>query len=367
MFNIYKKYLCLVILQIDAFLLAIRSVIGFSFFEQSPFFSYMTTFIWATIFFVILVNNYKLKDLFIVFLFILLSLIVGMRSSFMAPFYTSLFIVAVRDFDLKKIIKSNLYGVIISTLVVVVSYWGGFIETKLLDGGNSLGFVNPNILSMEINVIVFFIIYLKYRKLNFFDFTFLILLSIVTFYVTKCRTGGLVNIGIIILTLILKISKFAKSIFTKYLITVCVALAVISILGLFLCELVPFFIKLNEILSGRFVQPQYYLLQYGIHPFGTYLEEFMERKPGSLTPTLDEGYIRLLLQFGFVYFGFFLWMNWKSIKIAKKNNCIEVQILLFASLLGLVAESMWMTVNYNFSLLCCSLAIFYHKENHKNV
>lgn len=354
------------ILCLDAFLLAFRSVIGFSNFYQNVFFTYITIFIWSTVCFVILLNNYTFSQIIRIVLLFLLVFLIYYKSSLLSPFFTMLYLIAVKNTNIKKILKWNFAGIIFSTCLVILSYFYGLIDTNVMeDGSSSLGFNNPNTIAFETTIIVLYWIYFRFNKLSVPELYLFFLVVSFMYYCTKSRTGLLLNIIILLLYLCFRYSRKLKKLLKQKLYICVIIIPYCCFAGVWFCSSGALFSKLNTILSGRMIQAQFYLFEYGLHLFGAKLDKLINYQPG--TPLLDMGYARLILQFGFIYFVIFFYIYFKKLQNALSENDYPLTILLFTVFLGLITENVWLTINYNFITLFCAEILFNFQKKDKKL
>lgn len=142
-------------------------------------------------------------------------------------------------------------------------------------------------------------------------------------------------------------------------------------MGIFLCNIIPLFTKINQVLSGRYAQPQLLLLKYGAHPFGIMIDELnevgrqklIEAQGASNVPLCDDAYARLFIQYGIVYFVFYIFAFWKTIGLYRSQNKFNYLFPLLLVLFGIITETVWLNVHYCILYLCLSKWIFYRPKN----
>ena len=174
--------------------------------------------------------------------------------------------------------------------------------------------------------------------------------------ISKSRTGLLMAVLMILCALCLRKYTKVRVLFFKYIKFVLISIVLICGFGIMFCQVIPFFTKIDSILSGRFRLAQIYIAVYGITPFGSVIDSINDMGYGHLV--LDNGYARLLVQFGLVYFFVFLSLFLFSASHFCKNQDSKSLLLIFAVFIGLVSETHWIPINTNIMICLCSVLVF---------
>ena len=359
-------YLSELLLFAAAFLIGFRSTIGVSNFPNTIFFRLMSGVAWLFVYVSLFFSSYTKRDLLISVFLLLLPFAIIAHSKVSAPFLNTLVIIAARGKNVKKILEANFWGILSASVLTMAACFAGFIpDVKFLDGSKSLGFFNPNAFPIRFAAMVFLSLIIWHKKIGIFH---LVLINVVSYFVyaeTGSRAGIIIILGFTLTVLFVKISKITRFFVRRLVVVGAVIIALFSIFGVFLYPVIPLFKQADKILTGRLSQPLYYFALYQPMPFGNYIKEFQIEGARPKHYTIDNGYIRILIEWGFLYLIFFLFGYWKTIKkYAKKNDCCVALALMFV-LLYMLSESVFCTLNANWILVLCTETYFYRKTRHK--
>ena len=349
---------------IVSFLLSIRTVISYSYYDLDIVLNLLAIVIWGSVFIIIFANSYTLRDFLFSLVLFVLGVFIYKNSKSLIPFYTILFLIAAKGKKIESAVKAYFKGMFVSLLFIIGCYSAEIISTSIVDG-NSLGFINPNITSFFVTELILLYIFLRYRKISILDFLILIPIVILIGKITGCRTGSVLIFIILLVLFFIKVSRLFRFYICKYIFLGCIFILLFCILGLIFVNINDFFAKANELLSGRFSLAQVYVGIYGIHPFGVDIKDASEQGFGHLV--LDMGYFSCLVQFGVVYFTVFIGMYFLLLQQKRKEKEFSSIILIFAVFLGLVSESHWIPIANNIITLLCVQILFSkrHKQNGK--
>lgn len=351
--NNMKEYLLNIIFCFSSFLLAIRGTLIFSYYKPPFLLSCLQIFIWGGVFVVLLLQSFSVRELLKASFILIIALFVYLNSGSVIPLLLIFFFISSKTINKDSIIQTFLFGNIISVVILIQLYLLGIIDTRIFDGGNSLGFRNPNSLSYHITIIILYWIYLRYNRICFIDFFFLIIISIVFGIVSNCRTGIFLNFGIIFLTFCVKYIKKVRKLYKKVSFPFIILICVLAITGCIFVNFNPLIDKIDRLLSGRFRWAQIYLGLYGITPFGTFFtEKITENLP------LDNGYANILITNGIIYFIIFIFIFWKSLRQANRNDNMRLSIILFSVLLGMITETHFIPIAENCVIILCFDSFF---------
>lgn len=360
------------LLKVSAFLLGFRSTIGQSFFGNSVVLKLVTFIVWGGILFTYFLDSYRISDFVKIFFLFALGYFVQKTSGVGTVIYNFIFLIAVKNHDLKPILKANFWGILLAFILIAFSSQLGIIQTRIMDGGNSLGFTNPNCFSNFAAILLVNYALRNYYKIKMHNIVSIFFITLLVYFICKSRTGLMLNLALVLGLFLFKTVKPSKSLFKRMIFVFCFLALVLGLVGVFLCNIVPFFTKMNQILSGRYAQAQILLLKYGVHPFGSFIEELddagrsklVESIGASNVPLCDNGYARLLIQYGIAYLVFYIFVSWKTIGFYRKNNQFNYLLPLLLVLVATISETFWLSVNYNILYLCLSKWIFQKNRTH---
>lgn len=371
--KVYFNKFSSLLLQFFAFLLGFRSTIGQSFFGNSILLKLITLIVWGGILFTYFLDSYRIFDFIKIFFLFILGFLIQKTSGVATVIYNFIFLIAVKNHKLEPILKANFWGILLAFIIVALSSQLGIIQTKIMDGGNSLGFTNPNCVSNFTSILLINYVLRNYYKIKMHNIVSIFFVVLLIYVICKSKTGLILDLVLVLGLFLFKTVNLSKKLFKRLIFLFCFIALVLGLVGVFLCNIVPFFTKMNQILSGRYVQAQILLFKYGIHPFGSFVEELddasrvklIESLGVSNVPLCDNGYARLLIQYGIVYLIFYIFTFWKTIGLYRKNNQFSYLLPLLLVLVATISETFWLNVNYCILYLCLSKWIF--KKNRLHV
>lgn len=357
----FNEYLCNVLMIACSFFLGFRSVISFSNIHPGLILELLTVAVYGITFFIVLLNYYSLKEIFLVLFLFILGILIYFESKSRIPLYVILFMVAAKNKRINFILVGNVIGNLLGIFIVISYYFLGRIKTSLLDGGNSLGFVNPNTLSFCILYVTLIVIYLRFDKIQLIDNCIVFIITILNYFITKSKTGLIVGGFLFLVIFLVKLFPRFKFLFNNYSFICNICFFLLCIFGIILTNTISFFTHLNYYLSGRFGFAQIYLLVYGLHLFGADISDIDNYDYGHLV--LDNGYARLFINYGIIYAVLFIVLLILFSK--QKKELIQNKIFVFLIMLGLITETQWIPISTNMGLVICSSFVFNSIINNK--
>lgn len=254
---------------------------------------------------------------------------------------------------LKSFIQSLMiplsFTIILSLLGVLDLYYEG--EKNALE----FGMINPN----TIPVIVFAII-VAYNLLNEKRITnkivfFELIISCLLYYFCKARTAGIILSMYIVCVGIFKKKKKISGAFwiLQYTFLLGTLASYVIIYGF--RERTPFWLGINNILSGRPWAWDLYFSQYGVKFLGQYVDLTMA--------ALDNAYLRSLIQYGFLVFCVYLFIFVLMSRYAYKNNKIVLLASIVAYEAYFMAEFGPMLINFNSVLMYGACIMLNYRKN----
>ena len=373
-FKYFSNFFSNTLFTTAAFLLGFRSCIGMSPIGLNMFFRMLTGIIWGMFFFCFLLNSYSLKEYIIAFSLFIAGwgvMVCAETTGFILNYFT---IVTAKNQNFSKAIKNFIWGISIGfcldLLLVLVEI---FPNNYLAGNGWCFGYKNPNTAAFFAFYIVVYFEYVYYKKLRLHLILMLTVLGVLFSFLTGSRTSLIITLFSGFAHFVFKTHNKLRSFCFKLIFPCTVFIGVFVILGIFFNHLIPFFTKVDVILSGRFSQAQYYILEYGIHLFGTkileldgeYRSQFFARE-GWVLPFLDSGYARFFINYGIISFLIIIGLYWKRVYMAKKEKNIRLSLFLLNILLVMVIDNSTNLIIYNFSLIFLVEALFKKKTFLKN-
>lgn len=276
------------------------------------------------------IDKIKLLTLFICFVS---SVIIYIKFSKTLFLEILIFSLAFLNENFDKTIKKDLIIKILCLLFVVINYYlgltNGVFESMLRDNvlRLSLGFYHPNTLSMFSMMIIFDFLYLERKKLNFKKNLIVIVFSLLISRISGSRTS---LYCVIIILLLISFNKFFKceNIFIAFSHNLYVIFLILSLILTYMYinnSSIAFFI--NDVISNRIKYQAYFCSNYSINLFGNMIDYDV---------TLDNGFIKILLNYGIIVTCTYIFLyirNLKKIKKEDKNNfmlvCIYIVIMIY--------------------------------------
>ncbi len=315
------------------------------------FFSYILFFFHGTL---LLLKDGKVRSKILLIIFF--SLFIGILSyyitenSLLLDLFFVLYASAEKKFD--DVLKTDLVIKIIITIIILFSYVSGQTISRFLvtrDNEyirNSFGFYHPNTFGMYVMMIYFEFVALS-KKINFKNILLGIVTIFIIYFTSNSRTSYfsiviflIFYLGLWILSLKRKNMHFYNLKINKYL------FPILTILSIFFTKLydfnLSFIFSLDDFLSGRLYLQSINMKQFPITILGDNI---------TFIRTLDNGFLKLLLNYGIistiVFFAVF-YMNFKLLK-KDKNNILT--IILYSLMYYTISESNMLYIYFNIFLL----------------
>ena len=329
----------------SVFFMSLRSVLGLSQIDQPTFvvFTYLS---YGCLIIKVICTKYTVRELMLPGVGLLVAVAMYIVVGTTLLFGVILFIVGSKLVDSKKIIVLAMAGLISGTVIVISSAILGKSEL-VLASGVVLGFLNPNGVQSFLSMISVYYLGIRSKRLTAAELFITFSINVVLTLITGSRTGTLITIFVMLLVLALKGPGG-----TQRRIPVEKVYIVMVLFALF-CTVfsnLPGVTQLNNLLSGRFHQANYYLNQYGIALFGNKIAE-LEAGYEYWHYVLDCGYARLFINFGLIYGMAFVRAHYCVLKQAEKQHDYFTIIILMGMAVQLVTENGGLNINFNMSLI----------------
>lgn len=251
-----------------------------------------------------------------------------------------LFFAVVQKVELNDVLDGYKWSLIIPFVFIVILSLMGIIE--LYYPGKKIavefGMKNPN----TVPVIVFSIIVtFNLQKEDRYSSKMLIVETIISFllyYFCRARTAAVVLLWYIVSLILFrntkKISKVVVCLQYLFFFLACVSVAV----AILFHSRTAIWNQINSLLSGRPWAWDLYLTQYGIKFFG--------QRINFTIAALDNAYLRLLIQYGFLTFFAYLFLFVQVSRFAYKNKKIVLLLSVIAYELYFMAEFGPILINF---------------------
>ena len=295
----------------------------------------------------------------IIILIAFCSFIVGKKTTLLL---TCLCLAGMKNIDVDKTFNGMFKIRLITFIAVVVLALVGVLENTQIymwrDGGYdlryTLGFTHPNTLHLSLFILISLYIYCKFDKLNLIDYIFLIASNLLIFSFSNSRTGIIVIMLLICITILSK-NKLIKQLILKLPIYIYIGLILVTFLTAYMYGKIPIMYELDEMLNGRIAYSHYYLEMYGLTLLGSDISI-------DTNALFDNGYLYMYTQFGII--GFILISSWifKICSKTKKEKNKKRAILIICYLIYIFTESFAPNIFMNIILLFVADNIFSKDE-----
>lgn len=259
----------------------------------------------------IFLTEYKPEELIIIVSLVLLSLVGFFRAKEQTYFLAAISIAGMKGINFRDLCKKTFWVHLVFSIMAVIGGMNGWLFSKSeiyndFTGAaiHSYGYVDFNVLFVNMFIIAALLIYIRYEKLGIFEFLATNVLMFWTYMTTHSRTGLLLFFALWFLIaldkLILK-ENVKKKLYQLYIYTP-VLMVILSFLlpylyGIFKETKVMYYA--NRILTGRLFIMNYYLDLYPFTFFGnTY--EFWTQNAGEILEIVDNMYCTIYLYSGVV-------------------------------------------------------------------
>ena len=276
-----------------------------------------------------------------------------------------------RLFILCLIILFSLVGVLPINESVITK--GGSGSTVI---GYGLGYNHPNQLAYQFGLLV--LVYICYRnaKLKQKDVAYVLLIMAVAFFVTQTRT--LILIGALLFLLleiyILQLKQQKSNLATKIMKLSKWTVPLCALLSLGLPMMMAtasgrfkvILYALNGYIGSRFTHSARVLELYPVTPFGGIVKFDLLDKYYNYS-VVDNGYLSLLYNFGFVGFVIFIFLYFCATKkLIEKQQYIFIIAIISISVWGII-ENILRSFAINFTVVFWAECIYYFEKQRQNV
>ena len=315
--------------------------------------------------FKILTDKYTKKE----FIFIIVPIIVGISTFIVTKkptlLLTVLCLIGMKNVSVDDTLKKMYYVRFFTFFLVIALAFIGILDNTKIEmwrnGGNSirysLGYGHPNTLHMTLFILVALYIYNRYDKLKNIEYIVLIALNFFIYHFSVSRTGMIITLLLIVLTIVSKIKfKTIQNIIIKIPVIIFITLLLISFITGLLYEKVDIMDKVNKLFNGRVEYSNYYLETYGFSLFGNNIQN-------DRNAIIDNGYLYMYIQFGIVGFLYLSMLYFKIFKKIKKDKDLRKAILTICFLIYIFIESFSPNIFMNIILLFAAGTVFLPRKN----
>ena len=248
-----------------------------------------------------------------------------------------------------EVVKNDFKSKIIIFTLIVSSYLLGYTSTNftIFRNGelrNSFGFYHPNTFGMYVMIVFLEYIYIM-RPKNIGLILSGSLLAVFVNFSSNARSAVYSMISVIVLVLLRRyVDKSIQNKTMAFILrNIYLFLLAISIyMTILYINKNDLALWLNELMTGRISLQAEYMNRYNVGLFGNMID---------FTKTLDNGYIKYLLNYGILVVVLYVWMNHSVIKKAIKNNNFIIVIYMVVLQIYTMSESSMLYIYFNIFLL----------------
>lgn len=311
--------------------------------------------------FILQLKNYKVKEIFILLLLTVLSLIYVFRTENFVFLKLILIIIVTKDVSFDKRISFDLKLRIVFLSLMLLFYNLGIATDNVafFDGKirHSLGFSNPNVLGMHIFILCIDILYLKRDMFKMRNVLLCILLLALSNYYSRSRTIFVILIFTICMFLIYQYKKeFFENKFIKILIInspFIVSLVILFAYNLYINNY-SIGILINKALSGRLSNINFFYNNYEINLFGNNI--------AIANKSLDTANAYILYAFGVSGIGLYIFGFKMLLKKLYNIKKYPLMIIIFIFVIYGLSEKLWLFADCNIFITALSSVIFKSDE-----
>ena len=300
------------------------------------------------------------------FIFISISLLVGIANFVLTLkptlMLTCICLIGLKNIDINKMFKNILnirvftfiLTIFLSSIGIMNNVVSNVWKTDHLVTRYSLGYLHSNTLHLSLFLIVSLIIYIYFDKIKVKHYLLIMLVNIIIYRYSICRTGFIAIVMLLFLHFIVKNNQIIKKNISKVVLPLLLIVIFVSFFSGLMYNKIELVNKLNSIVTGRIAYSNYYLTNYSASLFGHNISN-------DTNAIIDNGYILLYIQYGIVGSLYVLYIIYRIVKNIKINLDYKKAVLIIMFLLYVLTESFLPNIFMNFTLLFCADIFFNNK------
>lgn len=306
--------------------------------------------------YIMITTKYTKNELLKIGFFLVFNSIIAYSVETFGILINCLIVITLKRINIEKILKILFHIKLLIFLgLVLLSVFGRIENIQTTRFGHTtyaFGFSQYNGFGMTYMVIIVLLFFVYKEKIcNFWGYTLILLSDILELWFSGSRTPFVCVLLLVVI-----------NIFYPYLKNVFFTIAP-YITGIFLVMwyLIPNNISnplisgINQLMTGRIYIAHMMMQVYPVRWFG--------RSVSRSVLWLDSGYIRLILLYGILFSCAWVFMFWRTGKIIKRYHLRYYLIsMIIFSVFGL-AESVYINVTENFTIMFWSFVFFGYKQN----
>lgn len=316
-------------------------------------------------------ESYTKKELLLIIILTIYAGISYLYSHNLLVVINVFVIIAMKNIDIKKLIKCLFVYRLIGFLMVISLTLIGVLPNSekylFVNGVNtfvirqSLGFFHPNLLALYFFVLISMVIYGCFEKIRCPHYILLVILTIVIYNICYSRSGLLCTLFLITVSFAIKyFKKIHKLILNRitYILPIILALVFVLISMFYIDNFI--LEKINSLLSGRLYLSNVFIENYGLSFFGIMMENTYYIDSSRVI--IDSGYVHYLLNYGILGFTLLMYVMYLCSKYFLKNNKLLEFVIFTSFSLYCMTEKELLICLLNFPLLYVSKYLFSSKK-----
>lgn len=235
----------------------------------------------------------------------------------------------------------------------------------------ALGFTHPNLLSILAFVAISFYLYINKTRNEYRAYILGAMVCAVVYFITNSSTLLYISASFFLLNFgRIFLERHRTSLFGKYsrlvvrTLVICIVIVVIGI-SIYLFNHPQALTGSLKTLGSRFKLAQKYLQAYGIHLWGNKIvvgSRVTLPNVGTGYYYLDNGYFRILIQYGILVSGIALYVLWKFLKNIIQGRRWKLLITIGCLCLYFFTEQKIMLPYCNFYVILLGTVLYNHKR-----
>ncbi len=297
--------------------------------------------------YIFIFRKYTLKGWLLISCISVILFLSARRSSLYDVFYAFLFIVSSKKEYIKKAIKMAAVLLIAYIIITLLCAFSGIINNSLYYRGNgmvrySLGFPHPNQVGFRIFIVVSSIIWLREGRLRIYDYAFILITILLTWYVINSRTSCFCIILITFVSLFSQKYRDSKYASKKNLLFILIAggllINLLLLFGTIFYNGEGLLSIANKLLSQRLLYGHQAFEEFGTSLLGQQIYvTASERMIAGLGEEIiiDSAYINILMRSGIIVLILFLFGYETCLfRLVKENDYLTFMIMFILSVYG---------------------------------
>lgn len=288
-----------------------------------------------------------------------LGLISFLTSGDTSPFFFALFVIAAANIRYRLILSTLMWVNSILLVSIIILAWMGLIPNEPIPRYSNgavtgtrltFGFNSPN----NIGTIIFSIIicyYFIYGIVRIWQYLFVALIGSFVAIIVDSRGAAIALIIIIVFAFIKQICN--QHVFNKMMGVMGPLLLLFPIASYAIAakyQATNFFNIIDAVSSGRVYYGNYFLSNYGVHPFGQQVELISTttaEATGQNSLVLDNSYLNIGIRFGIIFLVIVLCIYLVVYNRAYKLALYNLNILIFSIFIYITLENTMIVFYFN--------------------